>query len=79
MSEEVNLESIILKVYGCKDVQELQRDFVVSVQMIKEIAIEAIRQALELANENAYTEESVVGYGWDVNKNSILNTINQIK
>ena len=73
MSErKINLENIILEVYGCKNTQDFQKCFDVSISMIKEIVIKAISQTLELAAENAYitTKDKIDG---------ILNTIKQIE
>ena len=92
MSErKINLESIILEAYGCKDVNDFQKSNDVSIQMIKEICIEAIRQVIELAAENANLSISSRGgdtYFSDfysamddveVNQQSILDTIKQIE
>jgi len=51
--KKINLESIILEAYGCKDVSEFQRENDISIQMTKEIMLEFGKQLLELANENA--------------------------
>ena len=95
MDKIINLESIILESYGCEDACEFQNSHNVSMQMIKEICIEAIKQALELAAENAtlllegkdtlsskYVVESGNYYNEidiDINQQSILDTINQIE
>lgn len=52
MERKINLESIILEAYGCKDVSDFKKSFDVSIQMVKEICIEACRQTLKLAAEN---------------------------
>lgn len=78
---KINLEEIILKAYGCNDMCDFINSYDISVQMIKEICIEACRQTLELAAENAeawcYAEGNEPEYG--VDKQSILNTIKQIE
>lgn len=85
MAKTINLESIILEAYGCKDAHDFQKSFDVSMQMIKEISIEACRQALELAAENAKTKDIPSDYPEDdykcviVNKQSIRDTIKQIQ
>ena len=106
MSErKINLEEIILDVYGCKNMDEL-RDYMGeygSVAMIKDCMKEAIKKALELAAENVViellnhdrycirtdtsieiepnenSEEFNFGGLIKVDKQSILNTINQIE
>ena len=79
MSErKINLEEIISKTYGCEDIYEFQRTFDISVSMIKEICINVCKQVLELAAENATTEKKMIRT-YVVNKQSILNTINQIE
>lgn len=92
METTINLETIILEAYGCKDAHDFQQSFDISMQMIKEITIEAIRQALELAanNANMKVENYKGAYFSDkeysdnytdivVNKNSITDTIKQVK
>ena len=90
MSErKINLEEIISKTYGCEDIYEFQRSFDISVSMIKEICINVCKQVLELAAENAKAEihtewECNTGseYYTDyavVNKQSIIDTINQVE
>ena len=102
MSErKINLESIILEAYGCKDVHDFKKSFDVSIQMVKEICIETCRQVLELAAQNVelsttqtppkqsngckWTSYWVAADDYDpeywivVDKQSILNTINQVK
>ena len=78
--KKINLESIILEAYGCKDVHDFKKSFDISIQMVKEICIEACRQILELAAENAdVTINSIEDLKLIVDKQSILNTINQIE
>lgn len=95
MSErKINLEEIILDVYGCKNMDEL-RDYMGeygSVAMIKDCMKEAIKKALELAAENVvlewncyYVASQMDEKKFDnkrdvwIDKQSILNTINQIE
>ena len=40
---------------------------------------EACQETLKLAAKNAFAEESIIGYTWEVNEQSILDTINQIE
>lgn len=73
----INLEEIILNEYGCHDIEDLHKSFDVSISMIKNIAKESIRQALELAVENAETE-----YEFDnviVDNQSILSVIGLVE
>ena len=75
MKKEINLEDIILKAYGCKDIAEFRRENDISIQMIKEICFEACNQVLDLAAENAegyYPQEPV-------SKDSILQIKDWIK
>ena len=53
MKKKINLESIILEVYGCKDAYDFQKSYDISMQMIKEICIKACKETLELATKNA--------------------------
>ena len=82
MSErKINLEEIILNVYGCKTMDEL-RNYMGeygSVAMIKDCMKEACRQTLELAVENVVIEYDEGGATGFVDKESILDTINQIE
>lgn len=76
----INLESIILEAYGCKDACDFQNSYYISMQMIKEICIEACKQTIELAAENAVIERDYEFSDncW-VNKKSILEVIKQIE
>ena len=47
--------------------------------LAKQCALEFGKQLLELAAENAFAEECVIGFSWEVNQDSILNTINQVE
>ena len=47
--------------------------------LAKQCALEFGKQLLELAAENAFAEECVIGYSWEVNQESILNTIKQVE
>lgn len=88
MAKTINLETIILEAYGCKNAHDFQQSFDVSMQMVKEIATEAIRQALELAAENANINVNRAAYGhkltefykpFSIDEQSILDTIKQVK
>ena len=81
--KEINLEEILIKNYGCKDIEDLQvyLSSDVSIEMIKEAMKEACGQAIELCAENARIMKignSGSYYDAGVNPKSILNTINQI-
>lgn len=90
MSKKINLEEIILDIYGCQNVEDFQKSFDISIKMTKDICKQACKQILELAAENAkitaklkenYNELSMLDE-WTtyiVDKQSILNTINQIE
>lgn len=53
MENKINLEKIILDAYGCKDLNEFNRCYTISIQMITEIMLEFGNQLLELAAKNA--------------------------
>ena len=80
MKKEVNLEEIFMGTSLCRRITD--RD---DIEVIKIIAKEACRQVLELAAENADTEKQIVSeIGIPkrigvVDKQSITNTINQVK
>jgi hypothetical protein len=87
--KKIDLEEIILEAYGCVDAHEFQRDYDISMQMIKEISLEAIKQVLELAANNAKIEfintgeckkshSTEDGKHYTIDKKSILKTITQI-
>jgi len=78
MKDRINLEEIILEAYGCKDAHEFQRDFDISMQMIKEICVEACKQTIELASNKAETECDEGGETGFVNRQSITDVINLI-
>lgn len=65
--QKINLEEII-KLYSLNDTITTRQSFIYFG-----------KQLLELAAENAFAEECVIGYSWEVNQESILNTINQIE
>lgn len=79
---KVNLESIILEAYGCRDAHEFQRDYDISMQMIKEICIEACRQVLELAVVKMKAN-AMETFGTDIpdcwDEQSIIDTIKQVE
>lgn len=109
MSKKINLEEIILDIYGCQNVEDFQKSFDISIKMTKDICKQACKQILELAAENAisefwgmcdyhgdhdsfgldeegcyktyYTNEdgNNVELSFHFDKQSILNTINQIE
>ena len=75
MSErKVNLEEILEK-----HRQMFIKNSVKHPDYIIDAMKEACRQTLELAAENAFAEEGVIGYSWEVNQESILNTIKQVE
>lgn len=88
MEKTIDLEEIILEAYGCKDAHDFQQSFDISMQMIKEISIEAIRQALDLAAENAKMMDDPYSYCGNtgseypadqiIDRQSIRDTIKQI-
>ena len=90
MSKKINLEEIILDIYGCQNVEDFQKSFDISIKMTKDICKQACKQLLELAAENAEitvklkencNELSLLDE-WTtyiVDKQSILKTINQIE
>lgn len=73
--KEINLEEILLKHTFNSTVDTLKED---SLSAMKE----ACKQVLELAAENAYCNHEFDGAHeceYSVNKESITNTINQVK
>ena len=93
MSKKINLEEIILDIYGCQNVEDFQKSFDVSIKMTKDICKQACKQILELAAENAKVEEFYRGESYRIkdifydnddsyivaNKQSILDTIKQVE
>lgn len=76
---KINLEKIILDTYGCATKKEFLLIYDISIQMIKDIMKEACRQTLELAAENAELEFGENEDEIFIDKQSILDTINQIE
>ena len=78
MSKEINLQNILDEIHDSKYRASYKTWY--SQQCILEAMKEACRQTLELASKNARCDSS---YGVDIshtiNRQSILNTINQIK
>lgn len=82
MEKEINLEEILLsKIKPHYYFEEMNNITNCPVELIVIVMKEAIKQSLELASENAHVSFSESRYKdpWVVNKQSILNTINQIK
>jgi len=73
MSKEINLEDIILKE---TEFVSKTNEYVYNIDDLKRCMKEACKQALELAVENSDVKYD---YGYTVAKQSILETINQIK
>ena len=81
MSKKINLEEIILDIYGCQNVEDFQKSFDISIKMVKDICKQACRQTLELAAEKVHESISDLEYRTENEElqQSILDTINQIE
>ena len=75
--QKINLEEILQDYYLIN--HENRKEIYAPIEDVKSAMIEFGEQLLELAAENAFAEECVIGYSWEVNQDSILNTIKQVE
>ena len=75
--DKINLKEILNRVYDKEYRSSYKTGY--SEQCILEAMKEACQETLKLAAKNAFAEESIIGYTWEVNEQSILDTINQIE
>ena len=74
------LDEIIAQEYGCKNIDEVLRDFDVSPKMIKQCMLKAMKMILEEAAENATIDSVNMGsseFQTVVDKQSITDTLNK--